>query len=49
MQELMWLQTIYKILFQHNKEVSNTKKREWENENENENESVSKSHMPLIQ
>ena len=25
-QEPMWLQTIYKILFQHNKEASNTRR-----------------------
>ena len=25
-QELMWLQTMYKILFQHNKEASNTRR-----------------------
>ena len=26
MQEPMWLQTIYKILFQHNKEARNTRR-----------------------
>ena len=46
-QEPMWLQTIYKILFHHNKEASNT--RENENESENETGSMSKSRMPLIQ
>ena len=43
-QEPMWLQTIYKILFQHNKEASNTRREneEWEWERV-------KSRMPLIQ
>ena len=48
MQEPMWLQTIYKILFQHNKEASNTREK-LRNENESENGSMSKSRMPLIQ